>query len=207
MFEFFEECEFTGEQLSDSRKSKIKASVLSRIKEDKPMKKITVLRSIMLAATAAAVGTLSLIGSADSVPTADTNYTKHNGAENVKITYVTANGSVDSESLVRYEIYNVIDTDGAVSETETVLPDEGQILSCKKLIHEAEGESFEINGMTVKIIAEKGSDMELVGVDDDGTRHYTSRYGGTASVWTADGVEGDIQDDEDFGSYLYVRVD
>ena len=69
MYNFFEECEFTYEQLSEKRARKIKASVLSRIKEEQIMKKSTVLRSVMLAATVAAIGAMSLVGSADTVPT------------------------------------------------------------------------------------------------------------------------------------------
>ena len=68
MYNFFEECEFTYEQISEKRANKIKASVLSRIKEERIMKKSTVLRSVMLAATVAAIGAMSLVGSADSVP-------------------------------------------------------------------------------------------------------------------------------------------
>lgn len=66
MNKFFDEFELEFEQLSEKRVNKIRASVLSRIKEDKPMKKSTVLRSIMLAAAVAAVGGLALIGSANS---------------------------------------------------------------------------------------------------------------------------------------------
>ena len=68
MCNFFEECEFTYEQISEKRARKIRASVLSRIKEERIMKKTTVLRSVMLAATVAAIGAVSLVGSADSVP-------------------------------------------------------------------------------------------------------------------------------------------
>lgn len=68
MYNFFEECEFTYEQISEKRTRKIKASVLSRIKEERIMKKSTVLRSVMLAATVAAVGAMSLMSSADTVP-------------------------------------------------------------------------------------------------------------------------------------------
>ena len=71
MYNFFEECEFTYEQISEKRTRKIKASVLSRIKEERIMKKSTVLRSVMLAATVAAIGAMSLVGSADTVPTAE----------------------------------------------------------------------------------------------------------------------------------------
>ena len=69
MYNFFEECEFTYEQISEKRVRKIRASVLSRIKEERIMKKSTVLRSVMLAATVAAIGAMSLVGSADTVPT------------------------------------------------------------------------------------------------------------------------------------------
>ena len=72
MYNFFEECEFTYEQISEKRARKIRASVLSRIKEEERiMKKSTVLRSVMLAATVAAIGAMSLVGSADTVPTGD----------------------------------------------------------------------------------------------------------------------------------------
>lgn len=81
MYNFFEECEFTYEQISEKRARKIRASVLSRIKEEERiMKKSTVLRSVMLAATVAAIGAMSLVSSADSVPISEVTAPENNAA-------------------------------------------------------------------------------------------------------------------------------
>lgn len=205
MFEYFDECEFECEQLPDSRKSKIRTSVLSRIKEDKPMKKTTVLRSVILAATVAAVGALSLISSADSVPTSTMTASENGTFVTVEVT--APEGTVFSP---RYDV-TIVSEDGVVENIESsgryeikiAERDAEEIQGIQNLIYEAEGEIFEIDGMMVKMIAEKAADMNLIGVDADGTKHYESRYGGTFSYWSADGID----DDGAFGSAVFVRID
>lgn len=211
MFEFFEECEFECEQLSDSRKNKIRASVLSRIKEGKPMKKSTVLRSVILAATAAAVGTLSLIGSADSVPASGLTASENGTVVAVEVTApecAVISQVYDVTLSPEYEITSedvvvrLLDNSGNYEVKITECVKEG-LEGIQNLIYEAEGEIFEIDGMMVKMIAEKAGDMNLIGVDDDGTRHYESVYGGTFSHWSADGID----DDDTWGTAVYVRID
>ncbi|MCH5205480.1 MAG: hypothetical protein J1F09_00920 [Oscillospiraceae bacterium] len=61
MFEYFDECEFECEQLPDSRKSKITASVLSRIKEERPMKKHIKIKPLIIAAAVAVLAAATAI--------------------------------------------------------------------------------------------------------------------------------------------------
>lgn len=87
-------------------------------------------------------------------------------------------------------------------DTNTELSTEEQKELQRKLIEEAEGEIYEVDGKKMKWIGEKLSDMEFIGEDSDGTRHYKSRICGTASVWSANGI-----DEDEYFSYLLVVVE
>ena len=145
MYNFFEECEFTYEQISEKRARKIKTSVLSRIKEERIMKKSTVLRSVMLAATVAAIGTMSLVGSADTVPTSEVTATEEEkGFEKVATFEIGAdsNGTVvDVE--VTGDVINIesgiISLDGELYMSEAV-PDNANVFKIRVLTEDENGE-------------------------------------------------------------------
>lgn len=62
MFEFFDNiAPENAEQISQTRADKIKASVLSRIEEDKPMKKHFSIKPFLIAAAVAVTGAVSVV--------------------------------------------------------------------------------------------------------------------------------------------------
>lgn len=62
MFEFFDDLAPENEErISDKRADKIKASVLSRIEEDKPMKKLFRIKPLIVAAAIAVTGAASVV--------------------------------------------------------------------------------------------------------------------------------------------------
>lgn len=72
----------------------------------------------------------------------------------------------------------------------------------RKFNEKGESEIFRINGKKMKWIVEKFSDMEFLGEDSDGTRHYKSRICGRASVLSANSLGED-----EYSTYLLVAVD
>ncbi|MGN0678696.1 MAG: hypothetical protein ACI4JS_03435 [Oscillospiraceae bacterium] len=178
MFELFETLAPENEErLSDKRVDKIKASVLSRIEEDKPMKKHFTIKPLLIAAAITATGTISAL-SAGAVTTP--------AISDEKLPAATVAVQPEAPAIP------------AAPENDTK-PD-----TTPEPAVSADGTYFEYEGRNIKIIEEKASDMELIGMDDDGTRHYKSRYGGTTSHWCND---GDDCDNSDWGTCLFVYVD
>ncbi len=194
MFEFFDTIvPENEEQLSDMRTEKIRSSVLSRIKEDKPMKKHFTIKPLLVAAAIMTTGAISVISAG--------------AATNTNVSDLTTPGTA-AEQPAAEPVQPAADPEPVQETPEpaqnvTLAPAKGgEGISVNELIEKGAGEIYEANGHQFMRIEEKGSDMELIGVDADGTRHYKSRFGGTASVWSAEGY-----DDAEWGSSLFVRLD
>lgn len=70
MFEFFDElAPENSEQISETRADKIKASVLSRIKEEKPMKKLFRIKPLVIAAAIMTTGAICAVSAGAAVNT------------------------------------------------------------------------------------------------------------------------------------------
>lgn len=113
MFEFFDNiAPENTERISDKRADKIKASVLSRIEEDKPMKKHFGIKPLIIAAAVAVTGAASVV----------TANAATNGAVAEKITktisFVLNGESVNGEITV-YETEDGVNT----TEVQIELPD------------------------------------------------------------------------------------
>ena len=210
MFEFFDTISPENEeQISETRVNNIKASVLSRIEEEKPMKKHFSIKPFIIAAAIMTTGAVSVLGAS-----AATNKNVSDRTVPVTITYqqtdsaeLSENTPADSYTLeVLGEIGSENPTEVEVSleynETADSLTVEQKRIELKDLFDEAEGYIYEVDGQMIKMIGEKFSEMELIGIDEDGTHHYKSRYGGTSSWWTADGN----YDEDSWCSFRYVRV-
>lgn len=187
MFEFFDTiAPENAERLSETRADKIKASVLSRIKEERPMKKHFSIKPLLIAASIMTTGAVSVIGASAA--------TTWNVSDLIAPATVTEQPEVPEEPAAPTET-----TDKPVTNLKELSDEEYKELK-RKLIEEYDSEIFDFYGKKVKWIEEKLSDMEFIGEDSDGTRHYKSRYGSTTSIWSADG------DYSHWGSII-VRLD
>ncbi len=188
MFEFLETLAPENEErLPDKRVDKIKASVLSRIEEDKPMKKHFTIKPLLIAAAITATGAISAISagavttpaiSEETLPAvavasqpaaADTPAAPENDLK-PDTTSEPAESPNDRIELAPPEIL-----DGAEKGTVSVL-----------IIQPAGTE------LDYEVCKEKLSDMELIGVDDNGVRHYKSSNGKTVSLSLINADEEDV---------------
>ena len=197
------------EQLSETRVNNIKASVLSRIsqtEEEKPMKKHFSIKPFVIAAAIMTTGAVSVLGASAAtkntpdrtVPVTITyQQTDSANAEQPTGSYtLEVLGEIGTEDLTEVEVS--LD----YHEADDSLTVEQKRIELKELIDEVDGYIYEVDGQMIKMIGEQFSEMELIGIDEDGTHHYKSRYVGTASRWTADGN----YDDDSWSHFLYVRV-
>lgn len=202
MFEFFDTlAPENAERLSETRADKIKASVLSRIKEERPMKKHFSIKPFVIAAAIMTTGAVSVIGASAA--------TTRNVSDLTATAAITEQSAAPEEPAAPTAPEEPVQPDVPAPTETTEKPDTNTELSIeeqkelqRKLREEAEGEIYEVDGKKMKWIGEKLSDMEFIGEDSDGTRHYKSRYGGTASVWSANGIDEDV-----YFSYLLVVVE
>ncbi|MDE7229713.1 MAG: hypothetical protein K2N56_04465 [Oscillospiraceae bacterium] len=154
MFEFFDTlAPENAERLSETRTDRIKASVLSRIKEERPMKKHFGIKTLVVAAAIMTTGAVSVIGASAAT---------------------TRNFS------------DIPAPTEPVTNLKELSDEEYKELKMT-LIEECDSEIFDFHGNKVNWIEEKLSDMEFIGEDSDGTRHYKSRYGSTTSICSSDG--------------------
>lgn len=200
MFEFFDTIVPENEEyISNARAEKIRSSVLSRIEEDKPMKKHFTIKPLLVAAAIMTTGAISVISAGAATNTNVSDLTAPQTAaqsEPVQPAEPAAEPVQDSTPVADPEPAQEI-TPAPPKEEER--PTKG--INVDKLVEEGAGEIYEANGHRYMMLEEKESDMELIGVDADGTRHYKSRFGGTASSWSADG-------DYDSGYFgIIIRLD
>lgn len=98
MREFFDNIPLDNQEISEEQIQKIKASVLSRVKEEKAMSKRTTIKTITLAVAAATTAALSaMIASAEQsawTPATDVEYTVYDAAE-TEVSEVTADNGID----------------------------------------------------------------------------------------------------------------
>ncbi len=195
MFEFLETIALENEErLSDERADKIKSSVLSRIEEEKPMKKNFSVKPFIVAAAIMAAGAVSAVSAGAAV--------------NTNVSDITTPGAATKQPAA-----------SEVQETsaQNITPAESAEKSAEKAkvvkqIEEAEGEIAEINGQLTNMIEENNSDMKFIGgsivgsentvemapeglvhfegkddpefirEDSDGTKYYKTRDGEVISV-------------------------
>lgn len=98
MREFFDNIPLDNQEISEEQLQKIKASVLSRVKEEKAMSKRTTIKTITIAMAAATTAALSaIIASAEQsawTPATDAEYTVYDAAE-TEVSEVTADNGID----------------------------------------------------------------------------------------------------------------
>jgi len=212
MFEFLETLAPENEErLPDKRVDKIKTSVLSRIEEDKPMKKHFTIKPLLIAAAITAIGAISAISAGAVTPPAISDETLPAATDAAQPEAPAEPAAPDTPAASEND--SKPDTtpkkaDSADSRIELSPLGSSDSVSkmgtISKFTLEADGTYFEYEGKTMKIIEEKASDMKLIGVDADGTRHYKSRYGGTVSHWCTD---GDSCDGSDWSTAIFVQAD
>lgn len=196
MFEFFDTIVPENEEhISDKRTEKIRSSVLSRIEEDKPMKKHFTIKPLLVAAAIMTTGAISVISAGAATNTSNLTAPQTVAEQPAE---PAADPEPVQDSTPAADPEPTQDTTPAPPKDEE-RPTEG--INVDKLVEEGAGEIYEADGHRYMMLEEKESDMELIGVDADGTRHYKSRFGGTASSWSADG-------DYDSGYFgLIIRLD
>ncbi len=159
MFEFFEKLEALApeneERLPDKRVDKIKASVLSRIEEDKPMKKHFTIKPLLIAAAITATGAISAL-SAGAVTTP--------AVSEEKLPAAAASQPAAAAQPAAPENAPKPDTTSERAES----PDE---------LADIPTEDLQNYGRFEKV-----PDMEFIGEDDNGVRHYKSSTGETVSL-------------------------
>lgn len=98
MREFFDNIPLDNQEISEEQIQKIKASVLSRVKEEKAMSKRTTIKTITIAMAAATTAALSaIIANAEQsawTPATDVEYTVYDAAE-TEVSEVTADNGID----------------------------------------------------------------------------------------------------------------
>ena len=210
MFEFLDNlAPENEEQISETRVNNIKASVLSRIEEEKPMKKHFSIKPFVIAAAIMTTGAVSVLGaSAATKNTSDRTVPvtiTYQQTDSAELPENTPTGSYTLEVLGELGTENLTEVEVSLeyNETDDSITVEQKRIEIKELIDEADGYIYEVDGQMMKVVGGKFSDMELIGIDEDGTHHYKSRYVGTTSRWTADGN----YDDDSWSSFIYVRVD
>lgn len=201
MFEFFDTlAPENAERLSETRADKIKVSVLSRIKEERPMKKHFGIKTLVVAAAIMTTGAVSVVSASAA--------TTRNVSDLIAPAAVTEQPEVPEEPAAPTAPEEAVQTD-IPAPTETTdkpvtnlkeLSDEEYKELKRTLIEECDSEIFDFHGKKEMWIEEKLSDMEFIGEDSDGTRHYKSRYGSTTSIWSVDG-------DYSHWSSIIVRLD
>ncbi len=171
MFEILETLSPENEErLPDKRLDKIKASVLSRIEEDKPMKKHFTIKPLLIAAAITATGAISAL-SAGAVTTPAVSEEKLPAAaasqpaapENAPKPDTTSEPAESPDDRIELAPPESLDN----NEKGTV----------SALIVQPAGKELDY-----EVREEKLSDMELIGVDDNGVRHYKSSTGDEVKV-------------------------
>ena len=153
MFEYFDECEFECEQLSDSRKSRITASVLSQIKEERPMKKHIKIKPLIIAAAVAVLAAATAI-TAGAIMRAPINVEMNNEPYDVEYDVYTDEYGNKIETFVydipEYALAEELEGLTAVGKVRAVY-DPGSIRNVKyKLVDEA-GNEF-VAGINNKMV-------------------------------------------------------
>ncbi len=171
MFEILETLSPENEErLPDKRVDKIKASVLSRIEEDKPMKKHFTIKPLLIAAAITATGAISAL-SAGAVTTPAVSEEKLPAAAASQPAAPENDPKPDTTSEPAELPVNRIE----LASPESLDNDEKGTVSA--LIVQPAGKELDY-----EVREEKLSDMELIGVDDNGVRHYKSSTGDEVKV-------------------------
>lgn len=197
MFEILEnKAPENAEHISEERLQKIKTSVLSQVlrdkpdKEERPMKKITTFKALLVAAAVMTTGAVSIIGAS-----AEMNRTASGPiAPPAQIDDATPAASAPAETPETpktAEVPEMPETPEAPADTDTTESSykqdienaiENAINGMKVTITK-----YEADGKPMKSITQKASDMELIDIKADGTHVYKTWSGGTLKVWSADG--------------------
>lgn len=181
MFEFFEKLEALApeneERLPDKRVDKIKASVLSRIEEDKPMKKHFTIKPLLIAAAITATSAISAI-SAGAVTTPAVS-------EEKLPTAIAASQPAAADTPAAPENDPKPDTTSERAES----PDDRIELAPPEILDNDEKGTVSAlivqpTGMELdyEVSRQKISDMEFIGEDDNGIRRYKTAAGEEVKV-------------------------
>lgn len=168
MFEFLEKLEALApeneERLPDDRVDKIKASVLSRIEEDKPMKKHFTIKPLLIAAVITATGAISAL-SAGAVTSPD-----------------ISEETPPTTAAVQPAVTEVPDAPEPAPTQDNTAPVENKEITPEqaKKIEKMEAELDKIKERMSLLyhIEENLSEKELIGVDSDGMELYKIPYNG-----------------------------
>ena len=185
MFEFFDTISPENEeQISETRTQKIKASVLSRIEEEKPMKKHFSIKPFVIAAAIMTTGAVSVLGAS-----AATKNTSDRTAP-ITITYQ----QTDSAGLpgVSYT-YKALGEIGTIEITEKNIPEEVKL----GIITLSDGEEWAVEVCDIEEVWTDDEDMEIIykTVDEDGAEIFKTAkakaiYGTIDSFdFTTDGAD------------------
>lgn len=198
MFEFFDELvPENSEQISETRADKIKASVLSRIEEDKPMKKLFRIKPLLIAAAVMTTGAFSAVsaGAAKNTNISELTLPK---IEAPAITNPNEEAKPDVTPEVSYEENDPeLKTESAGGEMinpnidrETFTKAALNFLSKYHELHKDDRKNDSLyemfmgfNHLTGEVVYNTTlCDFSMLYEDGDGTRHYKTSDGGKVSV-------------------------
>ena len=208
MFEILEnELPENEEHISEERLQKIKAYVSSQIvrdkpdKEERPLKKNTTFKALLVAAAVMTTGAVSVIGASAEINRTDPAVT----APPAQVDDATPAASTPKETTEVPETPETPETPEAPADTDTT-----EIFYKRDIENAIETEingykvtvtKYEADGKPMKSITQKMSDMELIEIEADGTHVYKTWSGGTCKRWSADGNYND--DDWGCSTFYY----
>ncbi len=181
------------ERLPDKRVDKIKASVLSRIEEDKPMKKHFTIKPLLMAAAITATSAISALsaGAATTPAVSEEKLpavavaSQPAAADTPAADAQPAAPENDLKPDTKFERAESPDDRTEPAPPESLDNDEKGTVSA--LIVQPTGMELDYGVSSQKI-----SDMEFIGEDDNGVRHYKSSTGGTVSLRTINADEESV---------------
>lgn len=198
MFEFFDDfAPENEERISNKRADKIKASVLSRIEEDKPMKKLFRIKPLLIAAAVMTYGAVSAVsaGAAENTNISELTLPK---IEAPAITNPNEEAKPDVTPEVSYEENDPeLKTESAGGEMinpnidrETFTKAALNFLSKYHELHKDDRKNDSLyemfmgfNHLTGEVFYNTSScDFSMLYEDSDGTRHYKTSDGKKVSV-------------------------
>lgn len=198
MFEFFDDLAPENEErISNKRADKIKASVLSRIEEEKPMKKLFRIKPLLIAAAVMTTGAVSAVsaGAAENTNISELTLPK---IEAPAITNPNEEAKPDVTSEVSYEVNDPeLEIESAGGEIinlnidrETFTTAAFNFLSKYHELHKDERKNdseYEMfmgcNHLTGEVLYNMSlCDFSMLYEDSDGTRHYVNSNGEKVSV-------------------------